>query len=67
MAQRLLNHRRPRAGKEARMARLLETITLAVAIAVLFAAAMFLNVVKPRSSESGLMGWAHQPHTRLLV
>ena len=49
------------------MARLLETITLAVALAVLFAAAMFLGVVKPRSGESGLMGWAHQPHTRPLV
>ena len=49
------------------MARFLETVTLAVAIAVLFAAAMFLGVVKPRSGESGLMGWAHQPQSRPLV
>ena len=49
------------------MARFVETITLAVAIAVLFAAAMFLGVVKPRSTESGLMGWARQPHTRPLA
>jgi hypothetical protein len=49
------------------MARFLETITLAVAIAVLFAAAMFLGIVKPRSSESGLMGWTRQPHARPLA
>lgn len=50
------------------MARFLETITLAVAIAVLFAAAMFLGVVKPsRSTDTGRMGWAGNPHARLLV
>jgi hypothetical protein len=49
------------------MARFLETITLAVAIAVLFAAAMFLGIVKPRSSDSDLMGWARQPHARPLA
>jgi hypothetical protein len=49
------------------MARFLETVTLAVAIAVLFAAAMFLGVVKPRGSESGLTGWTRQPHARPLV
>jgi hypothetical protein len=48
------------------MARFLETITLALAIAVLFAAAMFLGIVKPRSDESGLLGSARQPHARPL-
>jgi hypothetical protein len=50
------------------MARFLETITLAVAIAVLFAAAMFLGVVKPsRSTDAGRMGWAGQPHAHPLA
>jgi hypothetical protein len=49
------------------MARFLETITLAAAIAVLFAAAMFLGIVKPRVSESGVMGSTRQPHARPLA
>jgi hypothetical protein len=50
------------------MARFLETITLAVAIAVLFAAAMFLGVLKPsRSPDSSRMGWAGQPHMNPLA
>lgn len=49
------------------MARFVETITLAVAVAVLFAAAMFFGVVKPSpSADAGRMGWAGQPHGKPL-
>jgi hypothetical protein len=49
------------------MTRFLETITLAVAVAVLFAAAMFLGIVKPsRSADAGPLGWSLTPAARPL-